>query len=133
MSVIEDTRQVIQDFIAPQLKSLEVKVTDLETSVSQRFTSAEAVAKARHEALTAQIAQIEAVTNARHEGLLAQMDARHAALTAQIAQLANTVASNNDSVLQKLDLERRIERIELFQAGRFESAQAITHQLPTKP
>jgi division protein CdvB (Snf7/Vps24/ESCRT-III family) len=100
MGVLEDIRQVIQDLVAPQLKSLDARltaldarVTSLEASINQRFASAEAVANARHDALTA-----------------------------QIAQLANIVATNHAAILQKLDLEKRIERIEMFQAARYEPA-----------
>ena len=100
MGVVEDIRQVIQDLVAPQLKSLDarmnaldVRMTSVETANNQRFASAEAVANARHEALTA-----------------------------QISQLANIVATNHSTILQKLDLEKRIERIELFQAARYDPA-----------
>ncbi len=117
MGVVEDIRQVIQDLVAPQLKSLDARInaldartTSLETSITQRFASAEAVANARHEAISAQIAQ-----------LTTKMDARQEALTAQIAQLANIVATDHAAILQKLDLEKRIERIELFQAARYEA------------
>ncbi len=117
MGVVEDIRQVIQDLVAPQLKSLDARInaldaraTSLETSITQRFASAEAVANARHEAISAQIAQ-----------LTTKMDARQEALTAQIAQLANIVATDHAAILQKLDLEKRIERIELSQAARYEA------------
>ncbi len=117
MGVVEDIRQVIQDLVAPQLKSLDARmcaldarITSLESSINQRFASSEAVANARHEAVSAQITQ-----------LTARMDARQEALTAQIAQLANIVATNHASILQKLDLEKRVERIELSHAARFEA------------
>jgi hypothetical protein len=104
MGVVEDIRQVIQDLVAPQLKSLDTRLTALEISVNQRFASAEAVANARHEALTA-----------------------------QIAQLANVVATNQAAILQKFDLEKRIERVEMSQAMRFELPPVVTPQEASKP
>ena len=98
MGVVEDIRQVIQDLVAPQLKSLDARMsaldagmTSIEASITQRFASSEAVANARHDALTA-----------------------------QIAQLATIVATNHSAILQKLDLEKRIDRVEMFQAARYE-------------
>ncbi len=38
MSVIEDVRQVLQDFIAPELKSLEARLTVLEGQVTDLRT-----------------------------------------------------------------------------------------------
>ena len=98
MGVVEDIRQVIQDLVVPQLKSLEARMnaldarmTWIETSITHRFESAEAIANARHEALTA-----------------------------QIAQLANIVATNHADILQKPGIEKRIEPIEIFQAARYD-------------
>jgi hypothetical protein len=34
MSVIEDTRKVLQDFIAPELKAIEVRLSSLEDKVT---------------------------------------------------------------------------------------------------
>lgn len=111
MGVVEDIRQVIQDLVAPQLKSLETRMDALdarmvliETSINQRFASAEAVSNARHDALTA-----------------------------QIAQLANVVVTNQAAILQKFDLEKRLERVEMFQAARFDLPVAGLPQEASKP
>ena len=51
MSVIEDVRQVLQDFIAPELKSLEARLNALELEVRQGFVRSEAsIADAKTEA-----------------------------------------------------------------------------------
>jgi uncharacterized protein YicC (UPF0701 family) len=113
MGVVEDIRQVIQDLVAPQLKSLDVKLTALEASTNQRSSSIES-------SLTQRIASLEASVTQRFANAEAVATARHEALTAQIAQLANIVATNHAAVLQKLDLEKRIDRVEMFQAARYE-------------
>jgi hypothetical protein len=56
MSNVEDARKIIQDLLAPDLKALAVRVENLETEMARRFTSAEDVAKARHETVLATIA-----------------------------------------------------------------------------
>ncbi len=111
MGVVEDIPQVIQDLVAPQFKSLEIRIDALdarmaliETSINQRLASAEAVANARHEALTA-----------------------------QIAQLATVVATNQAAIMQKFDLEKRVERIELSQAMRYELPPVVAAQEANKP
>ena len=59
MSVIEDTRKVLQDFLAPELRELSARVDALEErmnarfdgfekSVDARFDSAERLASERH-------------------------------------------------------------------------------------
>jgi uncharacterized protein YhaN len=56
MSVVEDVRTVVQDFIAPELRELKARVDALEKSmnerfghVDERFNHAERTAQARHE------------------------------------------------------------------------------------
>lgn len=56
MSNLEDARKIIQDLLAPDLKALAVRVENLEAEMARRFTSAEDVAKARHETILATIA-----------------------------------------------------------------------------
>jgi hypothetical protein len=56
MSNLEDARKIIQDLLAPDLKALAVRVENLENEMARRFTSAEDVAKSRHETILATIA-----------------------------------------------------------------------------
>ena len=64
MSVIEDTRKVVQDLVAPDLKAIQISIANLEKSVDhrfaalersidQRFSAAEDIAKTRHDLLLA--------------------------------------------------------------------------------
>ena len=58
MSVVDDTRKLLQDIVSPDLKALTARVEALErsmkdsfTDVNRRFDSAEALASVRHRAL----------------------------------------------------------------------------------
>ena len=48
MSVIEDTRKLLQDFLAPELSELSARVDALEKRVDDRFDAAERLASERH-------------------------------------------------------------------------------------
>jgi hypothetical protein len=48
MSVIEDTRKLLQDFLAPELRELSARVDALEARMDARFDSAERLASERH-------------------------------------------------------------------------------------
>jgi 23S rRNA maturation-related 3'-5' exoribonuclease YhaM len=56
MSNVAEARKLVQDLLAPDVKALAVRIEALEAEVKLRFTSAEEVAKARHEAVLANIA-----------------------------------------------------------------------------
>jgi len=52
MSAVDDTRKLLQDLVAPDLKSIQTeihalseRVNSLEKSMDQRFTAAEEIAK----------------------------------------------------------------------------------------
>jgi len=58
MSVVEDTRKLLQDVVTPDLKALSARVDAIErsmkdhfTEVTRRFDSAESLASERHRAL----------------------------------------------------------------------------------
>ena len=75
MSVIEDSRKVLQDFIAPELRAIEVRLSALEKrfdEVDRRFTSADKteqerfvmadkVAQERFDRILAEIRQVHTV------------------------------------------------------------------------
>jgi hypothetical protein len=53
MSAIDDTRKLLQDFLAPELRELSGRVEALEKQMDARFESAEKIA-AEHHTLTMQ-------------------------------------------------------------------------------
>ena len=48
MSVIEDTRKLLQDFLAPELRELSGWIDALEEKIEARFDSVERLASERH-------------------------------------------------------------------------------------
>ncbi|MBV8115467.1 MAG: hypothetical protein JO300_12050 [Silvibacterium sp.] len=58
MSVVEDVRTVIQDFLAPELRELKARVDALEKRMDDRFEHAERTAQARHDQVMHAIQQI---------------------------------------------------------------------------
>jgi outer membrane murein-binding lipoprotein Lpp len=48
MSVIEDTRRLLQDFLAPELRELSARVDALEERMTARFDAADRLASERH-------------------------------------------------------------------------------------
>jgi tellurite resistance protein len=84
MSVIEDIRQVWQDFISPELRALSGKVENLEKrldtferSVETRLTNQDKLAEARHNEIMAnfETMKINLQLNSRLERLEAQQPA----------------------------------------------------------
>jgi hypothetical protein len=106
VSVIEDVRQVIQDFLAPELRALGARIEALEVKMDSRFEANEAKANSRYES-------IEAKANSRFEALNARMAAseeraslRHEILLAQM-----------ESVKGQLSLDYRLKKLEQAQGN----------------
>jgi hypothetical protein len=95
--MIDDTRKLFQDLIAPELKALQEQVKALETSTGTGFTSVEKSMDARFSAL-------ETVISANKDVVLAQ-----------IRSLEGKVDSNHASVLNTLNIEKRLEQLERLQ------------------
>jgi ribosome maturation factor RimP len=81
--LIEAVRKVVQDLVAPELKSLAVKLDDFERE-----------SKLRDEALAAKMDSGERLTHAKLEALSAKMDAQY------------------QSLLYSLNLDKRVEVLE---------------------
>lgn len=131
MSVIDDTRKVLQDVIAPDLKAINVRLDGVERVMALRF---EQVDK-RLEQIDKRIEERFAQSDRRMEERFAQSDRRMEERTAQLDKqleqsekltqakfdqvvarielLTSVVASNHEAVMNAMDLNRRMERIEL--------------------
>jgi hypothetical protein len=74
MGVVEDVRQVLQDFIAPELREIRGQIAAL----GQRIDAAEEVNRLRYETLEQRLEQrfaaSEDVSRARHENILQRLD-----------------------------------------------------------
>jgi hypothetical protein len=58
MSVVEDVRTVIQDFLAPELRELKERVIALEKRMEDRFEGAERAAQIRQDQVMLAIKQL---------------------------------------------------------------------------
>jgi hypothetical protein len=63
MGVVEDVRQTVQDFLAPELRALTARIKALEVKMDSKF-----------ETVAARMASAEERVALRHEILLAQME-----------------------------------------------------------
>jgi hypothetical protein len=94
MSVIEDVRKVVQDLVAPELKSLSVKLDSFERESKLRDENLALDSKMRDEITQAKIEIVRDSLGARMDALSAKMDAHYS------------------SVMNALDLNRRVETLE---------------------
>jgi tetrahydromethanopterin S-methyltransferase subunit G len=51
MGTIEDTRKVLQDFLAPELRELKARLDALEKRMDERFDQSDRRAETRHESI----------------------------------------------------------------------------------
>ncbi len=61
MSVIEDTRKAMQDFLAPELRAISTRLDALE----KRFEDSDRRAERRHDEVLSAIARVSEVTSLR--------------------------------------------------------------------
>jgi len=88
MSVVEDIRQALQDFLAPELRAVaakfesieskidavNIRISSLEKAVDSRFSAAEEKANIRQEAMDARFSAAEEKANVRQEMILVQFE-----------------------------------------------------------
>jgi outer membrane murein-binding lipoprotein Lpp len=94
MSVIEDTRKLLQDFLAPELRELTAHIDALEQRMDARFDALEQKTDARFDALQQR-------TDARFDASERLASERHAQTMQAITRLADVY-----------ELRERITRIE---------------------
>lgn len=101
MSAIEDVRKVVQDLVAPELKSLAVEVRGVKEE-----------SKLRDEALLAKVESWERYSKLRDEITQARVEIVRDALGARIDALGTKIDSHDASIMNALDLNRRVETLE---------------------
>ncbi|MBB6146059.1 flagellar capping protein FliD [Silvibacterium bohemicum] len=85
MSVVEDVRTVVQDFLAPELRELKVRVDALEKRMDERFSQVDS-----------RFNQMEKNAQARHEQVMfaIQQLADYATLAQRVSRLESKEASH---------------------------------------
>jgi tetrahydromethanopterin S-methyltransferase subunit G len=74
MSIVDDTRKVLQDFIAPELREIQARLDALEKRMDARFDQSEKIAAARHEAITSALISLQNYNEVRER--LARLESR---------------------------------------------------------
>lgn len=109
--MIEDTRKVLQDFIAPELRAIDARLTSLE----KRFEEAQRQTEKRFEAVDKRFERLEEHMNERFDNVLETVDDRFEKVLAEIRQLKSVH-----------DLELRMAKYEA-------ALNASQQQQPAKP
>jgi hypothetical protein len=94
MSAIDDVRKVIQDLVAPQLKSLHVELKRVDET-----------SKLRDEALSAKIDALSDRTDVKFEALSEKMDLKFDLVMARME-------ANQAALLYAASIDKRLEAIE---------------------
>jgi hypothetical protein len=109
---VEDVRKVIQDFVAPDLKAMTVRIEALEKEMRLRFdrvdersSSAEKETKLRFEHVDERFSSIEKEMNLRFDYVEKLAAARHETTMA-------TMAANQATIMNTLEMEKRLARLE---------------------
>jgi len=104
MSVVEDVRQVLQDFLTPELRALAGRMDNLE----KRFDTFE-------RAVDARLANQDKLAEARHSEIDAKLISLEQKLLGQIQRLESRFDSTDDKIEQlihTLDINRRLAKLE---------------------
>jgi hypothetical protein len=111
MGAVEETRKMVQDFLAPELREIKARLEALEATTKLRFdavqvqfASLEETMKARFDAVQVQFASLEGTMNARFDTQDKIMAAQHAAVMSALTNLTNYSALAER--LSKLESER---------------------------
>ena len=104
MSVVEDVRQVLQDFLAPELRALAVKID----AVDQKVDSLEAKMNAKFETVEAKLQTI----NHRIDALEETTQIRFERAEEKAAARQEMLLIQFDSMRHQLNLDGRLRRIE---------------------
>ena len=104
MSVVEDVRQVLQDFLTPELRALAGRMDNLEKrfdtferAVDARLANQDKLAEARHSEIDAKLISLEQ----KLLGQIQRLESRFDSTDAKIEQLIHT-----------LDINRRLAKLE---------------------
>jgi hypothetical protein len=134
MGNVEDVRKGIQDFIAPDLKAIAIRIEALENEMKLRFTSAtqqassfekevgarfialESEIKLRFASTSQQISYSEKETNARLIAIEKETNLRFTSAEQLAASrhetVMNAMSAHHVSIMNSLEIEKRLARLE---------------------
>ncbi len=109
MGAIDETRKVLQDIIAPDLKAIDARITALEKRLDYRVDGLDKRIDGLEKRMDQRFSDAEKRESDRFSALNDKIDLKHEVMLSQFKNLADMVNHN-------LDLDRRVERIELGMA-----------------
>lgn len=112
MNVVEDVRKVVQDLVAPELKSLSVKLDNIDSESKLRDQNLAAKIDGMGTSLAAKIDSAECESKLRDEITQARIDIVRDSLGARIDALGAKMDGQYASIMNALDLNRRVETLE---------------------
>ena len=101
MGAIEDVRKVIQDLVAPELKSLQAQMKGVNDT-----------SKLRDEALSAKVDSIDAASKLRDEALSAKIDNLSDKMDRKFELVMAEMKANQAMLIYTLNIDKRVEAIE---------------------
>jgi len=105
MGNVEDVRKVIQDFVAPDMKAIAVRIEALECEMNVRFTSTDQRIASLDKEMNLRFNAAEQLAASRHENVMNAMNAHHS------------------TIMNSLEMEKRLARLESDRARLSSSSQ----------
>lgn len=128
MSVVEDLRQTLQDFVAPEMRAFNARLESLEERmnarfevVNNRFDTTEERMNARFEAVNNRFDTLEEHVNARFESVNNRFDTMENRLTALGQKMEthhNEIIDKIEGLKNALEIDKRLERLERIEVQR---------------
>jgi phage shock protein A len=124
MSVVEDVRQVLQDFLAPELRALSAKIDAIDQKVSSlesRIDSQSDKTDSRFQSMDNHFQSVEAklhTVSSRLETLEATTQLRFERAEEKAAARQEAIMIQFESMRNQLNLDGRLRRIEDREAAR---------------
>ena len=108
MSVIEDVRKVFQDLVAPELKSLSVKLDGFEREMKVR----DETTQAKLDGFEREMRVRDETTQAKLDGLNARIDSGERLTHAKLEAVSAKMDAQYASIMNALDLDKRVGLLE---------------------
>ncbi len=120
MGVIEDSRKVLQDFLAPELRAIAVRLDALEKRIDERFAETDKTSKMRFDAVDQRFAEADKTSKVRFDAVdqrFAEADktskVRFDAVDRRLAEADKTSKVRFDAVDQRLgEFNKRMDALE---------------------
>jgi len=112
MGAIEDVRKVIQDLVAPELKSLQVTIKGVDEASKHRDEALSAKIDSRFGALSETIKNVDEASKLRDEALSVKIDNLSEKMDLKFEHVLNEMKANQAMLIYTLNIDKRLETVE---------------------